>query len=199
MSFFAFSYRRDSFLPSHPIFLSSFIIIAAEYHTNSPLLLITQYPSSSTALPLSILLFHPLLVLSIPLRLLRVRHILDPASTIGAAAASFDSLAALRVVVLRLLHGGLAVVLPGSVNRCAVGRVAGGLLRGTVAGGGCAVGGGHIAAAGEAEGGGAGEVAVGGHGCGVVVGGGCWWVVWFGLVWFGSGSVVSVACEYGLR
>jgi hypothetical protein len=122
--------------------------------------------SLSTALPLSILLLHPLLILGIPLRLLRIRHVLDPASAIAAAAASFDSLAALRVVVLRLLHGGLAVVLPGSVDRCAVGGVTGCLLRGAVAGGGCAVGGGHVVAAGEAEGGGAGEVGVEGHGCG---------------------------------
>jgi hypothetical protein len=122
--------------------------------------------SLSTPLPLSILLLHPLLILGIPLRLLRIRHVLDPASAIAAAAASFDSLAALRVVVLRLLHGGLAVVLPGSVDRCAVGGVTGCLLRGAVAGGGCAVGGGHVAAAGEAEGGGAGEVGVEGHGCG---------------------------------
>jgi hypothetical protein len=147
----------------------SFLVLPLAQYSHSAM-------RSSASLPLSILLLHPLLILGIPLRLLRIRHILDPATTIAtAAAASFNGLAALRIVVSRLLNGGLAVVLSGSVDSGAIGGVAGGLLRGAVAGGCLAVGGGHVAAAGDAEGGGAGEV--GRHGCGSggsLVGG------WFG-------------------
>jgi hypothetical protein len=153
----------------------SFLVLPLAQYSHSAM-------RSSASLPLSILLLHPLLILGIPLRLLRIRHILDPATTIAtAAAASFNGLAALRIVVPRLLHGGLAVVLPGSVDGCAVGGIAGGLLRGAVAGSCLAVGGGHVAAAGDAEGGGAGEVVGRRHGCGggSLVGG----LVW----WFGSG------------
>ena len=75
------------------------------------------------------------------------------------------------------------------MDGCAVGGVAGGLLRGAVAGGGLlagSVGGGCVAAAGGGEAVAAREGGVGGHG----------WLWWGGFWWFGCGCwFVFVAFE----
>ena len=119
---------------------------------------------SSTALPLRILLLHPLLILRIPFSLC-VAHILNPAAG-ACTTGALEQLAALRIVVSGLFDCGLAKLLSGRLDCCAVDRIGSGLVHAVVAG--CLLAVGSSAAAareGGAEGGAAGEV-VGGHCCG---------------------------------
>ena len=110
----------------------------------------------STALPLCVLLLHSLLIRRVPLGLRRVAHVLDPAARTRSAGA-LKQLTALRVVVSGLSHLGLAEVLGGRLDCCAVGGIGGGLMHAAVAGslavGSCAAGGVANGGAGESGGG----------------------------------------------